>query len=53
VRHRFELAERQAARGTERAVTQRYRVESRSHPGAYYALDVVGGDVTCDCPGFG
>ena len=33
--------------------TQRYRVASSSRPGAYYSLDVDGGDVTCDCPGFG
>jgi superfamily II DNA/RNA helicase len=32
--------------------TQRYRVASSSRPGAHYALDVDGGDVTCDCPGF-
>lgn len=32
--------------------TQRYRVASSSKPGKFYVLDVVGGDVTCTCPGF-
>jgi SWI/SNF-related matrix-associated actin-dependent regulator of chromatin subfamily A-like protein 1 len=31
---------------------QRYRVTSSSRPGAFYVLDVDGGDVTCGCPGF-
>jgi SWI/SNF-related matrix-associated actin-dependent regulator 1 of chromatin subfamily A len=31
----------------------RYRVASSSRPGAFYSLDVDGGDVRCDCPGFG
>jgi uncharacterized protein (DUF58 family) len=33
-------------------VTQRYRVASSSRPGAFYVLDVDGGDVLCTCPGF-
>ena len=33
-------------------VTQRYRVASSSRPGAFYVLDVDGGDVVCTCPGF-
>ena len=33
-------------------VAQRYRVASGSRPGAFYLLDVEGGDVTCTCPGF-
>jgi SWI/SNF-related matrix-associated actin-dependent regulator of chromatin subfamily A-like protein 1 len=33
------------------AVT-RYRARSGSKPGAFYVLDVDGGDVTCTCPGF-
>ena len=32
--------------------TQRYRASSSSKPGAFYVLDVDGGDVTCTCPGF-
>jgi SWI/SNF-related matrix-associated actin-dependent regulator of chromatin subfamily A-like protein 1 len=31
---------------------QRYRVASSSKPGVFHVLDVVGGDVTCTCPGF-
>jgi len=34
-------------------VVQRYRVASSSRPGAFYELDVEGGDVTCSCSGFG
>jgi SWI/SNF-related matrix-associated actin-dependent regulator of chromatin subfamily A-like protein 1 len=30
----------------------RYRARSGSKPGAFYVLDVDGGDVTCSCPGF-
>jgi hypothetical protein len=30
----------------------RYRVVSSSKPGAFYLLDVDGGDVLCTCPGF-
>ncbi|HEY0972537.1 MAG TPA: DEAD/DEAH box helicase [Gemmatimonadales bacterium] len=33
-------------------VTERYRATSSSKPGAFYLLDVDGGDVTCTCPGF-
>ena len=29
-----------------------FRASSSSRPGAYYVLDVDGGDVTCTCPGF-
>jgi hypothetical protein len=32
--------------------TERYRATSGSRPGAYYVLDVDGGDVTCTCAGF-
>lgn len=32
--------------------SRRYRVASSSKPGAFYLLDVDGGDVTCTCPGF-
>jgi hypothetical protein len=31
---------------------KRYRAASSSKPGTFYTLDVDGGDVTCDCPGF-
>jgi hypothetical protein len=31
---------------------ERYRVASSSRPGAFYIMDVDGGDVTCTCPGF-
>lgn len=31
---------------------QRYRVASSSKPGAFYIVDVDGGDVSCSCPGF-
>ena len=31
---------------------QCYRVESASQNGKFYTLEVVGVDVTCDCPGF-
>jgi SWI/SNF-related matrix-associated actin-dependent regulator of chromatin subfamily A-like protein 1 len=34
------------------SVVQRYRTPSTSKPGAYYVLDVDGGDVTCSCSGF-
>jgi SWI/SNF-related matrix-associated actin-dependent regulator 1 of chromatin subfamily A len=30
----------------------RFRVTSNSRPGAFYDLEVVGGDVLCSCPGF-
>jgi SNF2 family DNA or RNA helicase len=30
----------------------RYRVTSNSRPGAFYDMEVVGGDVMCACPGF-
>ena len=33
--------------------TARYRVDSSSKPGAYYELEVDGGDVICNCKGFG
>jgi hypothetical protein len=33
-------------------VTTRYRVDSSSTAGAYYMLDVDGGDVSCTCRGF-
>ena len=33
--------------------TERYRASSTSKPGAFYLLDVDGGDVTCTCAGFG
>ena len=29
-----------------------YQVESTSKPGQFYQLEVVGADITCDCPGF-
>lgn len=29
-----------------------YRVESSSKPGKFYSIEVVGADLTCDCPGF-
>ena len=29
-----------------------YRAESASQPGTFYTLEVVGADITCDCPGF-
>ena len=29
-----------------------YRAESTSKPGQLYQLEVVGADITCDCPGF-
>ncbi|MDF1503192.1 SNF2-related protein [Roseisolibacter sp. H3M3-2] len=32
--------------------TERYRVPSGSKPGAFYVLDVDGGDVSCTCRGF-
>lgn len=32
---------------------QRYRVASGSRAGAFYTLDLDGGDVTCTCAGFG
>ena len=35
--------------GPERLV---YRAESSSKPGQFYQLEVVGADITCDCPGF-
>jgi SWI/SNF-related matrix-associated actin-dependent regulator 1 of chromatin subfamily A len=35
--------------GPERTV---YRAESTSKPGQFYQLEVVGADITCDCPGF-
>ena len=31
---------------------QRYRASSSSKPGAFYIVDVDGGDVTCSCRGF-
>ena len=39
----------QVLTGPERAV---YHVESSSQKGKFYTLEVVGADVTCDCPGF-
>ena len=39
----------QVLSGTERAV---YHAESSSQKGKYYILEVVGADITCDCPGF-
>ena len=39
----------QVLTGPERAV---YHVESSSQKGKFYTLEVVGVDVTCDCPGF-
>ena len=33
-------------------VARRFRAESTSTPGAFYLLDVDGGDVTCSCRGF-
>jgi SWI/SNF-related matrix-associated actin-dependent regulator of chromatin subfamily A-like protein 1 len=30
----------------------RYRVTSNSRPGAFYDMEIVGGDVICACPGF-
>ncbi len=35
--------------GPERTV---YRTKSASKPGQFYQLEVVGADITCDCPGF-
>ena len=35
--------------GHERTV---YKAESTSKPGQFYQLEVVGADITCDCPGF-
>ena len=35
--------------GADRSV---YRAESTSKPGQFYQLEVVGADITCDCPGF-
>ena len=32
--------------------SQRFRVTSNSRPGAFYDLEVIGGDVLCSCPGF-
>ena len=34
------------------SVVKRYRAASASKPGTFYSLDVDGGDVVCDCPGF-
>ena len=39
----------QVLTGPERAV---YHVESSSQKGKFYTLEVVGVDITCDCPGF-
>ena len=39
----------QVLTGPDRAV---YHVESSSQKGKFYTLEVVGVDVTCDCPGF-
>ena len=39
----------QVLTGPERAV---YHAESSSQKGKFYTLEVVGVDVTCDCPGF-
>jgi hypothetical protein len=30
----------------------RYRVDSSSKQGAFYALEVIGNDITCSCKGF-
>jgi SWI/SNF-related matrix-associated actin-dependent regulator of chromatin subfamily A-like protein 1 len=40
------------ARALSGSALQRYRVESSSKAGAFYVLDVEGGDVLCICPGF-
>ena len=39
----------QVLTGPDRAI---YHVESSSQKGKFYTLEVVGVDVTCDCPGF-
>ena len=39
----------QVLAGPERSV---YHAESSSQKGKFYTLEVVGADVTCDCPGF-
>ncbi len=39
----------QVLTGPERSV---YRAESSSQKGKFYTLEVVGVDITCDCPGF-
>ncbi len=39
----------QVLSGAERTV---YHAESSSEKGKYYTLEVIGADITCDCPGF-
>ena len=39
----------QVLAGPERSV---YHAESSSQKGKFYTLEVVGVDITCDCPGF-
>ncbi len=39
----------QVLSGPQRAV---YHVESSSQKGKFYTLEVIGADITCDCPGF-
>lgn len=43
---------RALARVLSEPTKQQYRAASNSRPGAFYSLDVDGGDVTCNCPGF-